>query len=315
MTTPDVTILLSTAEARDRSLARAAAKKRVTRLRRGAYVDTAVWSRLRPYQRYAARVKATTLMLPDAVLCLESAAVHWGLPVFGEPTDIHLYAPDRTESRGYRHGTDVVHTSADAKEIVRVDGVRVTSILDTALDLIRVLPLALGVAVVDAALRAGVTREEFEALLAIQKNRRGRRAAAEAIRRGDARSGSVLESVSRVVIELLGYPAPELQTEFRIGSGRAFTDFFWREAGIVGESDGNAKYFGQKGPTDEVIRQERRREVELRRLVSGLARWEWKDAFDPASLDLILSQAGLTRMRPRQPRIELAIRNGRTSAS
>ena len=169
MTTPDVTILLSTAEARDRSLARAAAKKRVTRLRRGAYVDTAVWSRLRPYQRYAARVKATTLMLPDAVLCLESAAVHLGLPVFGEPTDIHLYAPDRTGSRGYRHGTDVVHTSADAKEIVRVDGVRVTSILDTALDLIRVLPLALGVAVVDAALRAGVTREEFEALLAIQR--------------------------------------------------------------------------------------------------------------------------------------------------
>lgn len=315
MPTPDVTILLSTAAARERSLARDAARNRVTRLRRGAYVDSAVWSRLRPYQRYAARVRATTLMLPDSVLCLESAAAHLGLPVFGEPADIHLYAPQRTTSRGYRHGTDVVHTSADAKDVVRVDGVRVTSMLETALDLIRVLPLALGVAVVDAALQAGVTREAFESSLEIQKNRRGRRAAAEAIRRGNARSGSVLESVSRVVIELLGYPEPELQTEFRLGSGRALTDFFWRHLRIVGESDGNAKYFGQKAPTDEVIRQERRREVELRRLVSGLARWEWKDAFDPASVDLILSDAGLTRIRPRSPRIELALGNRRTPAS
>ena len=312
MTTPDATILLSTAAARERSLAGAAARKRVTRVRRGAYVDTAIWSRLRPYQRYATRVKATTLMLPDAVLCLESAAAHLGLPVFGEPAEIHLYAPQRTPSRGYRHGRDVVHTSVDRKDVVRVDGVRVTSLLDTALDLIRVLPLALGVAVVDAALAAGVNREAFERSLEIQANRRGRRMAAEALRRGDARSGSVLESVSRVIIELLGYPEPELQTEFRLRSGRAFTDFFWRDRRIVGESDGNAKYFGQRGPTDEVIRLERRREVELRRLVSGLARWEWKDAFDAASLDLILSQAGLARIRPRSPRIELALRNRRT---
>jgi hypothetical protein len=314
MTSADVTITLSRAAARERSMASAVRSRRATRLRRGAYVDTETWVRLRPFQRYRARVAATALMLPDPVLCLESAAAHLGLPVFGEPADIHLYAAHRAASRGYRHGTDVVHASVDAKAIVRVDGVRVTSVRDTALDLARVLPLALGVAVVDAALAAGVTREEFEASLAAQANRRGRRAATEAVRRGDARSGSVLESVSRVVIELLGYPDPELQREFRWGSGRAFADFFWPESGVVGEADGNAKYFGLRGPTEEVIRQERRREVELRRLVSGLARWEWKDAFDPPSLDAILGRSGLARARPAEPRIERALRNRRTPA-
>ena len=122
----------------------------------------------------------------------------------------------------------------------------------------------------------------------------------------------MLESISRVVIDLLGYPEPELQTRFRVLGRRARVDFFWRDANIVGEADGNGKYFGHDTRTDTAIRDERRREVALRRVVSGAARWEWGDVVNPARLDAILSAEGLRRIRPSDPQLSAALSNSRT---
>jgi hypothetical protein len=204
-----------------------------------------------------------------------------------------------------------VHWSEDERAIERIDGIQVTSLLDTTLDLIRVLPLALGVAVIDAALRQGLDLAALRVALDAQANARGCRMARDAIDRASAASESVLESISRVVIELLGYPSPELQVEFDLPTGKARTDFFWRDAGIVGEADGNAKYFGGAKSTDEVVRAERRREVALRRVVRQVARWEWADATRPASLDAILSDAGLSRIRAADPLVDRVLRNSR----
>ncbi|WP_239640141.1 hypothetical protein [Microbacterium sp. B24] len=120
------------------------------RVRRGVYVEAAAAARLAPWQRYALRVHAFALAHPDAVLCLESAAVLLGLPLFGETRDIHVFDPDRTASR--RFGDVCVHTSTDAREIVRVDGILCTSPADAVVDLARVLPPAQALAVVDAAI-------------------------------------------------------------------------------------------------------------------------------------------------------------------
>jgi hypothetical protein len=257
-------------------------------------VDREWWERLRSFERYRVRVHAAALRLADPIFALDSAAAVHGLPVFGDPV-IHLFAP--SAKRGYRHGDDVTHASADSREIVHVGGVRATSLRDTTLDLLRVLPFGPAVATLDAALRAGLDLEEMRIMLEVQANRRGRVGAARALEAGDARAESVLESLSRVLFVGLGYPAPELQVAFRLGNTTARTDFFWRKHGVVGEADGNLKYVGAEVRTDEVIRAERRREVALLRVVRRVARWEWADVVDPRRLDRILAGAGIPRER------------------
>lgn len=303
-------LVFSGHEGRIREMSDARRRRAVIAVRRGVFAPAKAWAALRPYQRNELRVHAASVMLDDPIFALESAAIVHGLPVFGEVREVHTFAPDRT--RGYRHGTHVVHASADAKQVDRVDGIRATSLADTTVDLLRVLPHALGVALLDAAIRKGLHVEQVAALLAAQSNRRGRSAVLRAVAACDARAESVLESISRVIIDALGYPPPELQVAFRLPTRNARTDFFWRAQGIVGEADGNAKYFGGAIAADEVIREERGREMQLRRLVTAIARWGWSDVLAPSRLDGLLQAVGLHRIRPAHPRPEVLLSNSRT---
>ncbi|MEJ1156062.1 hypothetical protein [Microbacterium marmarense] len=281
------------------------------RLRRGIYVDSAWWLTLQPAQRYRERVRAASLSLDNPIFALESAAAVHGLPVFGTPR-IHLHSP--TARGSYRHSDVTVHASVDGREVVRVDGVRATSVLDTTVDLIRVLPLALAVAVVDAAIDRGVTLIAMQERIDSQKNQRGVRNARAALELADARSESVLESISRVVITYLGYEQPELQIAFTLEERTSRVDFFWRSVNIVGEADGEAKHHGGYAPTEQTIRQERAREVSLLRVTHRVARWGWADVWHPRGLDRILSGAGVPRLRPAEPAIDSILRNARTTA-
>ena len=109
----------------------------------------AAWVRLAPWERYLARVHAFALLHPDAVFSHESAAALSGLPIFGEPRDIHVYDPDRAQSR--RFGDVCVHTSTDRCTITDRAFARTTSVAQTAIDLMRVLPPAYALAVADSA--------------------------------------------------------------------------------------------------------------------------------------------------------------------
>lgn len=116
----------------------------------------------------------------------------------------------------------------------------------------------------------------------------------------DPRAESVGESVSRVLIAELGFAPPELQIEFRLPDGRlARADFYWPEAGLVGEFDGEVKYSRAQDltgldPADAVIA-EKRREDGLRALGHGVARWGWAELREPRALRSILHQAGAPR--------------------
>lgn len=278
-------------------------------VRRGVRAEQIWWDALAPWERYRLRVQAAAHALRDPVFALESAAVHHELPIFGEPALIHVLAPDG--SRGYRSGDVVRHMRRRDVQVVSVDGIRVTSLEATVLDLIRVLPLASAVAVVDAAARRGIPIDPLRARLDGQADRRGRKRAHRALDLADERSESVLESVSRVVIALLGYDGPELQVAFAIASGQARADFFWRQEGVIGEADGRGKYFEDGVHTGDAVHAERRREVELRRVVRDVARWEWADVMTPMRLDAILCAAGLRRIRPIDPHLASAMADTR----
>ncbi|MBO3662607.1 hypothetical protein [Microbacterium stercoris] len=278
-------------------------------VRRGVRARKTRWHALAPWERYRERVRAATIALADPLLGWESAASELGLPVFGEPRYVHVFADIAGHS--YRQKDVLTHTGVDGREETRINGVRVTTLVDTVVDLIRVLPLAFGVATLDAALRMGANLDEIADRLRAQRNPRGRSRAWDAVRRADAAAESVLESVSRVMISLLGFEDPELQRTFLLDDRERRPDFYWPSVGVAGDADGDEKYFrGDILDAEAKIRDQRRRDIELQVAVERSVHWEWGDVMTPARLDRILIGAGVPRIRPVDPRVIASIANG-----
>jgi len=293
--------LVTRAEARTRGITLDTPAHR--RIRSGVYAPAKPYAELAAWDRYAARVHAFARTHPDVVLCLESAAVGHGLPRFGEARDVHVFEPGRAHSR--RFGDVCVHTSADPRTVERRGPLLVTSLLDTAVDLARVLPPAQALAVVDAAIssRQGGTEqiESLRAHAAAQATSRGSAQLRRLWEQADGRSESPAESVSRAVISWCGYEDPELQHEFGYEGVVDRVDFLFPSVGAVGEADGWGKYdLGDPEKAAEHLRDEKRREDRLRRHRHPFARWELADAWRIDPLCRALDAAGVPLTRPRE---------------
>lgn len=265
----------------------------LVRVRRGILAPAELWSALTPWQRYTARVHAVVMVRPEVILCLESAAAIFGLPLFGEPADVHVL--DTPDATARLHGGIRLHTTRGDRLVERVGGVRVTSAADTAVDLSRARHGALALAVADAALRADPSLT-VEALVAANESRissRGRRVARWVLHRASPLAETPLESVSRAAIEWLGFAEPELQKTFWTDGVTDRTDMWWRGARIVGEADGDVKYDGSLQPSASAIRKEKERDRRLRRHASGVAHWGWSDVAKVRPLADALRSAGL----------------------
>jgi len=284
------------------------------RVRKGVYTSRARWEEAAEWERYLIRVHALAQARPDAVFSHESAAALWGLPLFGHPRDVHVF--DARRSRSLRYGDVTVHTSEDERSFVEHGGLRITSPDDTVLDLVRCLPAAFGLAVVDAALRAfpdAVTPDGLRALSAQRRNIRGRARIHWAVDRADARAESVGESVSRAVIEWWGFPEPQLQHAHVI-EGRTYrSDFAWPYVRVVGESDGWEKYGTAMDDARRVVKAEKRRENDLRRDGWTVARWDFAEAVRGTGLRDALLAAGVPQVnRPQTARLHAIGRNARS---
>ena len=284
-----------------REIGSASDRASLVRVRRGVYTDAAGYRRLPGWQRYAVRVHAFAAQHPDTALALEAAAVIHGLPWFGEAAMIHVHDPDRTHSGHF--GDVLVHTSEAHRSLVRVGGLLVTSMLDTVVDLVRVLPHAQALAVLDSALssaQGGSLRlAEIRECASARPGTRGTRRERWAWERADPRSESPAESISRTVIEWWGFEAPDLQRTFRYEGVEDRVDFFFASRGVIGEVDGWGKYrFEDPERAAELLRAEKRREDRLRRHRHPFARWELGDAWRADPLRMALSAAGVPRIRP-----------------
>jgi hypothetical protein len=177
----------------------------------------------------------------------QSAARVHGLGVAGHesaPTIQITRAPGDRGGRTGRPGV-LVHVAAlPAEHVVSHRGVLLTSVPRTVIDLARVLPFGEGVAVADSALHAGLTsKTALAAVIADCPRWPGLHRAREVTAFSDARSESMLESLSRAVFCQAGLPPPDLQVW--VGDdgeviGRA--DFLWRRYNTIGEADGAVKY-------------------------------------------------------------------------
>lgn len=250
-------------------------------LRRGAYAAALPEA---PEDRHAVQVRATVEQVsPDAAVSHLSAAVLYGFPVWGHP--LRRVQMTRNRRSGARL-TDDLHVHAaplEPWELVVVDGITVTSVARTLVDVARQVGFEQAVVVADAALwRQVVTREELDLALAAAHGRPGVPAARRALAFARWGSQSVGESRSRVAMMRAGIPVPILQWEVRSAAGVVLghADFGWPQYRTFGEFDGREKYgrLVPRGRTaGDVVYAEKRREDAMRDEDLRAVRWGWSD--------------------------------------
>jgi hypothetical protein len=263
-------------------LSRAVAAGELLTLRRGVYLAAedllAVPEPDRETFLLGRRGVAAALRVQQARVSHRSAAALHGLPVLSTVPDpcITLPPPRRTRPAGLH----VHRQPMTPAELSCRFHIAVTSAARTCLDVTRECGLPAGLAVTDAALRAGlVTGDELSAASHRVRGRAGLADGPALIRMANGLSESPLESISRCAMRGLSV-APELQVPLFSGTGSfiARVDFFWRAAGLVGEADGRAKYTG-----DELYREKQRQDA----LVAAgylVTRWDWATAMRPSQL-------------------------------
>ncbi len=265
----------------------------LSQLRRGG------WSR-RPVEdaevRHRQLIEATVPQITtDAVLSHASAGLLHGLPLLASRLDqVHWTRTRHNGGRSHRQ-IHVYAAPLGPPEITAIDGLPVTSLARTVVDLARHLPLAEGVMAADAAVRSGLDRQLLTELIDAAPRRPGNGRARRVVAFADGRSESAGESWSRVQFHAVGLPPSHLQYEVFDDNGELAgrTDFCWEDERVLGEFDGLVKYEKLLRPGErasDVVVREKVREDRLRELDWILIRWTWRE----------LSQSELLRSRLRR---------------
>jgi hypothetical protein len=271
----------------DDELARRVRRGELVRLQRGTYASGPLPDATAELHATVVIATVAGLRLPGAVSHLSAAVLH-GLPTWNVRFD-RVHVTRRPPANG--SGTRRVHLHVarlDDDEVTELNGLAVTDLARTAVDVARTLPFEQAVVIVDAALATRITTtEQLTDRLGRMGAVPGVRRAARVVSFADGRSESVGESRSRVLMKRLGLPAPDLQVKLlrTDGSAMARCDFGWREHRTVGEFDGRVKYGrllrpGQQ-PGDAVF-EEKVREDAIRDDGHSVARWIWRELSTPA---------------------------------
>lgn len=271
----------------------------VTRVARGAYVETVDWMSLTTDDKYRATVRAAAaISAPESQFSHDSAAALHRLPSIGTwPAIAHELVPralggsSRVGIRRHARGLD--------PSPALIDGVTVTSLARTIIDMSCSTPFVRAVAMADHAMRGGLTLDHLTATADALGSYRGLTRARRVGEFASALSESPGESFSRVQFHALGYPAPELQVEFfDEGGSIGFADFYWRNLGLIVEFDGRSKYGAQRlyqrGMTlEQILLSEKAREDRMRRVSRSFARLDWAKVSDRRRLAGYLRPHGL----------------------
>lgn len=191
---------------------------------------------------YLVRVGRGGYALPDVDVHLQaavslsgalgglSAAMYWGWKVKFPPDEPQVLVPlGRKVARARRADISVRWCDLAPEALDR----RVLGRVETVVDCAKTLPFDAALAVVDSALRDGVSKTSL--LRAAQRSsQKGRRRALTAIELGDARAANPFESVLRAIV--MEIPFAAFEPQIWVGNvGRA--DLVDRERRLVVEAD------------------------------------------------------------------------------
>jgi hypothetical protein len=285
----------------DRAVRERSRRGDVVQIVRGVYIDARVWREADPSQRYRWKIDAVARLHPATVFSHESAAAVWGLPLLRVPPRVHSRVP--LESSLESNTLLRRHAIGQDPGAVRRDGVMVTSVAATLADACTLSDIATAVGIVDAGLRADPdgsdravpTKPEVLAQIEALRTAPGVVRAKRTLDFADPRSGSLGESVTRVQLNALGWPRPQLQVAFHDARGHiGDVDFFWPDLALVAEFDGAVKYgdrrrFRRDLTHEQILVEEKRREDRLRALGLWVIRLDWTTVMDRSLLALALN--------------------------
>ncbi|MFE1083076.1 hypothetical protein [Brevibacterium sediminis] len=234
---------------------------------------------------------------PDAVFSHRSALIVHGLPIpYVERDDV--FAESVSPRSGVRLAKMLVRRRvSDRAGHEFVDGIPVTTVLQTLLDIARDCPLAFSVAALDAAVRSSVvTVDQMRSFSEAHPVRTGTRKIVKVLENVDARRESVAESICAVRFAEHSIPGFEPQVDIRDEDGKHLgrTDFANRRAKVIAEFDGAGKYHLDGADPQVTFERERRREYALRNEGWLVFRVRWSDLF---SADLFLRIGESVRRR------------------
>jgi hypothetical protein len=255
-------------------------------VRRGVYVERRLWEALEPVGQWRLRDRAAhlTMGVPH-VLSHDSAARAHGIPFLQPPLDlVHATRPgvwgSRTE-HGVKH-----HLARIQPGQVVVDGLRITGMARTVLDLGREHGFVPGLVAADHALRHGLVRADLEQELEVMRCWPHIGRARAAVEHSDGGAENPGETLARNLVTELGLGRPETQFPVRTEAGVYWCDL------IVGchvfEFDGRIKYrraadggVAHKS-VEDVLWDEKKRQRLVCAEGLGMSRIIWEDFWGPA---------------------------------
>lgn len=258
-------------------LERCCRRGELVRVRRGAYVDAALYAAATYERRYRLVTKAVLRSRRKDAASHHAALILSGVPTFGVDLAMIDVASAVTATR--RHSGVRMHPHP-SYFVYR--GMWLSVPLPLALvQVAAATGLVAGVCSIDHALwRGWCTEQELKTVALSLPSPRAQDAAFRAIRKADPAAESVGESRTRLLLTDLGFRCRS-QVWLDTDKGPARVDLLVDDVVIV-EFDGLVKYDGAEGR--EALAREKLRESALVRLGFEVERVVWSDLANPAAL-------------------------------
>lgn len=253
---------------------------KVTRIRRGAYVLTSIYSPAQPSERYRLEVRAVLRTRPPRDRASHhSALALLGIDTYGVPART-ITVESRRAGRQKSQSTLVTHVWSGGDTWVSRD-VRTVTPTVACLQVAAAYGFEAGVCAVDSAVRRGLTTipQLEEATGHLPRLRRG--FLISVLAAADPGADSVGETRTRLICVDAGFT---VRSQVTIEDSSGFVgrvDLLVDEV-VVLEFDGLMKYAGRDGR--EALAAEKAREERLTRLGYEVVRVVWADLDDPVTL-------------------------------
>ncbi|KTR40125.1 hypothetical protein NS263_08555 [Curtobacterium oceanosedimentum] len=273
---------------------------RLVRVGHGAFVERSAWDATTEWEQHIAVVVAALERAPRLHASHASAVVLHRLPWIGPvPVRATLTDPARSTSQRTRY-VDKIGGDRLEHDLVLVEGVQATGLVDTAVDVAVRYDRGRALAVADAVVRRGVPASTLLDRFVDRPRVRAHRRTRAVLELASGASESAGESVAHLVMRDVGCPPPVQQHTFHDAVGAiGRVDFWFPEHGVVVEFDGLAKYRDpalRGGRTaEEVVIAEKLREDRLRALdeVIRVVRPIWRDVLPGGRFPAMLAAAGV----------------------
>jgi Transcriptional regulator, AbiEi antitoxin/AbiEi antitoxin C-terminal domain/Protein of unknown function (DUF559) len=247
----------------------------LTSLGRGVYARNELADQIS--ERTLRLAAALAIVGPRAIASHYDAALIHGLALLDRPpASVSSVSHPRglPGGRARRPGVRVHLVSLPSDQVTTANGVPVTTVARTVVDLARTTRFTAGVVAADSALyRRKTSKAELAAVIATSRRWPGIERARQVVDFSDARSESPFESISRVAFRDGRLPPPELQVWVGGDEGPVGrVDFLWRAHRTIAEADGALKY-----ADPDRARQQLRRDADLRAAGFEVVHFSWAE--------------------------------------